>query len=362
MLNSNIWCIIMAGGTGTRFWPVSRQEKPKQFVNIAGLGRSFLRNTFLRFENLIPPERTIVITSGKYRHMVHEELPELPETNILSEPYKRDTAPCIAYAMYSVLRRDPNAVMVVVPSDHLILGQENFEHVIGAAVRFATRNDVLMTIGIQPTRPDSNYGYIQGVSLPQEGTPVAVKTFTEKPDMELARVFVQSGEFLWNSGIFVWRADMIRREIEKYMPELATQFRGWEGALGSSMEEEFIEKAYAECQKVSIDYGVMEKTSSAWVYPADFTWFDVGTWESLYSMIPDKDGSGNASNVPMMVQDSSNNMMLCMDKKDKLFAVCGLDDYAIVDTEQVLLICPKDDGRFRDFMANLAMPQFEKYR
>lgn len=155
---------------------------------------------------------------------------------------------------------------------------------------------------------------------------------------------------------------MIRREIEKYMPELATQFRGWEGALGSSMEEEFIEKAYAECQKVSIDYGVMEKTSSAWVYPADFTWFDVGTWESLYSMIPDKDGSGNASNVPMMVQDSSNNMMLCMDKKDKLFAVCGLDDYAIVDTEQVLLICPKDDRRFRDFMSNLAMPQFEKYR
>lgn len=361
MLSNNIWCVIMAGGSGTRFWPLSTNSIPKQFIEVKGTGRTFLQNTFRRFRNLIPPERTVVVANRMHEDLVRRDLPDLPPENILLEPYKRDTAASIAYAMYSILKRDPDAVMTVVPSDHMIKDETGFERVITSAASYASGNDVLMTIGIHPTRPDTNYGYIQGMSQPELDRPVAVKTFTEKPDAELAKVFVQSGEFLWNSGIFVWKADMIRSEIERHMPQMAQQFKGWEGALGTEFESEFIETAYAECVKVSIDYGVMEKTSSAWVYPADFGWYDIGTWESLYSFFPGKDRNLNASNTATMLQESRGNILLST-SGDKLMAVCGLDGYTVVDTDKVLLICPRDDKKFRDFLSNLAMPEFEKYR
>lgn len=361
MLNDNIWCVIMAGGSGTRFWPVSTEDVPKQFVEVAGSGRSFLQTTYDRFRGLVPPQRVIVVTNRRHEGMVRASLPELPAENILSEPYKRDTAPCMAYAMYTILKRDPEAVMVMVPCDHMIMDPEAFRHTISDATGFARDNDVLVTIGIHPTRPDTNYGYIQGVTLPEPNRPVAVKTFTEKPDAELARVFVQSGEFLWNSGIFIWKASVIRREIEKFLPQMVAQFAGWEDAIGSDSEGVFIEKAYSECLKISIDYGIMEKTDSAWVYPADFGWHDVGTWESMYSFFPLKDADGNASNVKTMLKDSSGNLLLST-SSGKLIAVCGLDDYSIVDTEKVLMVCPRDDRKFRDFLSNLAMPEFEKYR
>lgn len=361
MLDSNIWCVVMAGGAGTRFWPISTNAVPKQFVEVAGTGRNFLQTTVGRFEDLIPVERTVVVTSRVHEPMVEESLPQIPRENILAEPYKRDTAPCIAYAMYSILRRDPDAVMVVVPTDHMILDTEKFRQVIEQAAGYVRENDVLMTIGIQPTRPDTNYGYIQGTSLPQQGCPIKVKTFTEKPDRELARVFVQSGEFLWNSGIFVWKADTIHREIMKYLPQMEAQFNGWQTAIGSPMEEEFVARAYAECQKISIDYGIMEKTDNAWVYPADFGWYDIGTWESMYSFIPAKDADGNASNARTMLSASKGNLLLTTGA-DKLMAVCGLEDFTVVDTDKVLLICPRDDKKFRDFLSNLALPEFEKYR
>lgn len=361
MLESNIWCVVMAGGAGTRFWPISTNAVPKQFVEVSGTGHNFLQTTVERFADLIPPERTVIVASRTHESMVRESLPQIPSENILMEPYKRDTAPCIAYAMYSILRRDPDAVMVVVPSDHMILDTEKFRHVIGRAVEYVRENDVLMTIGIQPTRPDTNYGYIQGTALPQQGQPIQVKTFTEKPDRELARVFVQSGEFLWNSGIFVWKADTIHREIIKFLPQMEAQFKGWQTAIGSPMEEEFVARAYAECQKISVDYGIMEKTENAWVYPADFGWSDIGTWESMYSFFPGKDADGNASNAPTMLSASKGNLLLTT-SSDKLMAVCGLEDFTVVDTDKVLLICPRDDKKFRDFLSNLALPEFEKYR
>lgn len=359
--DSNIWCVIMAGGAGTRIWPISTIDVPKQFKKLDGTQYNLLQTTRNRFTGMVPDERTIIVTNRRYEALVKESFPDIPAQNILLEPYKKDTAPCIAYAAYTILKRDPNAIMVVVPSDHMIQDEDRFRGVIRSAVEYVQQNDVLMPIGIHPTRPDANYGYIQAVSQPVENVPVPVKTFTEKPDLELAKVFVQSGEFLWNSGIFVWKADTIIAEIERFLPKMAEQFKGWQGALGSDFEVEYIEKAYAESPKISIDYAVMEKTSMAMVYPADFGWFDIGSWESLYNFIKDKDENGNATNVTSMLQDSKGNFILSTDK-EKLIAVCGLDDYIIVNTDKVLLLCPRDDAKFRYFISNLAMPEFEKFR
>lgn len=352
----------MAGGAGTRFWPISTTQVPKQFVQVGDTGMSFIQLTASRLAPVIPPERTVVVTNRKYASMVHEALPQIPVENILEEPYNRDTAPCIALATYTILRRDPNAVMVVVPADHFIMDAQKFQQTISSIVRdIPDDGQALVTLGITPTRPDTNYGYIQTTDVPTEDCPIKVQTFTEKPDASLAQVFVQSGEFLWNSGIFVWRADVICQEIQKHLPHLAKLFAGWETALGSPMQTEFLEKVYADAQKISIDYAVMERTDKAWVYPVSMGWYDIGTWESLYSFIPGKDAHGNASNVPYLSKDSSGNLLLST-TGDKLIAVCGLDNYAVVDTGKALLICPRDDRKFREFVVNLAKGEFEKYR
>lgn len=370
MLNRHVWCVIMAGGNGTRFWPVSTVKIPKQFIPVGDTGISgggaangtFLGMALRRFEGLVPLERTVVVTNRRHSALVHECLPELPQTNILEEPYNRDTAPCVALAAYSILKRDPDAVMVVVPSDHLILDTDRFRDVISTVSEYIRQNDVLLTIGITPTRPDTNYGYIQTEGTPVADTPIKVKTFTEKPDAELAEVFVQSGEFLWNSGIFVWKADTIRAEIQRYMPQLAAQFKGWEGALGTQAEPVFLSKAYADIQKISIDYAIMERTAKAWVYPADFGWYDLGTWESLYSFFPGKDADGNACKAAGRLLRGCRDNLVLTTNPDKLVAVCGLEGYVVVDTGSTLMICPKDDRKIRDFLSNLALPEYQKYR
>lgn len=361
MLSDNIWCVIMAGGMGTRIWPVSTVDVPKQFVGVEGENRNLIQATADRFQGLVAPERTLVVTNARHASLVQESLPGIPAENILVEPYKRDTAPCIAFAMYTILKRDPDAIMVVVPSDHIIVETEKFRKAVCEATEYVRNNDVLVTLGIRPTRPDANFGYIQGVSMPQEGIPLKVKTFTEKPDKELARIFVQSGEFLWNSGIFVWRAETICREFERFLPQMKSIFDGWQGALDTPFQQGFLERVYGEAPKLSIDYAIMEKTSSAWVFPADFGWYDIGTWESLYSFIPNKDDRGNAGNTTMMLQNCSNNLVLSTDK-EKLVAMCDIEDYVVVNTGKVLLICPRDDAKLRYFLSNLAMPEFEKYR
>ena len=361
----NCYCVIMAGGSGTRFWPVSRQSKPKQFIDMAGTGMTFIRQTYERFLGIVPQKNIIIVTAARYRDLVLEQIPELEEDNLLLEPYSRNTAPCIAYATYTLLKRCPDAHVVVTPSDHAIENEELFRKTILNAFEYVAENDVLMTLGVVPTRPDTNYGYVQAMKsggIVEDDVPMPVKTFTEKPDKAMAELFISTGEFFWNAGIFVWNAKTIRQEIERHLPEMNRLFTGWEMALGSKIESEFIARAFTDCQNISIDYGVMEKTDRAWIYPVKFGWSDVGTWESLYNYIKDKDAFRNAIDVETsLLEETSGSLVISSDKK-KLIAVKGLDNYMVIDTEDALVICPKDDKCFKEFISGIAMPEYEKYR
>jgi mannose-1-phosphate guanylyltransferase len=355
----------MAGGTGVRFWPVSRAAKPKQFLDVADTGKTFIQSTYERFLRVVPKENILIVTGDRYRDIVMEQLPDLAPENLLLEPYSRNTAPCIAYATYTLLKRDPQARMVVTPSDHMIDNEELFAETIRKAFDYIEENDVLMTLGVVPTRPDTNYGYIQaygGSDVYKNDKPMQVKTFTEKPDRDLAKVFISTGEFFWNAGIFLWKAETIRKKMEKYLPEVNALFKGWENALGTSVEYEFIARAYTGCRNISIDYGVMEKTDKAWMYPVKFGWGDIGTWESLYNIIPEKDANGNAVSAEKTLIENTRNVLVVSPEKKKLIAIKGLEDYMVVDTEDALVICPKDDKKFKDFISGLGMPEYEKYR
>ena len=365
MNRSHCYCVIMAGGNGIRIWPVSRNAKPKQFLDVADTGKTFIQSTYERFSKIVPKENILVVTGARYRDLVHEQLPELPAENLLLEPYSRNTAPCITYATYALLKRDPDAKVVVTPSDHLIEDEEIFVQTIETAFDYVEENDVLMTLGVVPTRPDTNYGYIQaygGSKAYKKGIPLQVKTFTEKPDRELAEVFIGTGEFFWNAGIFIWKAQTIREEMERYLPEITGLFKGWENVLGTDMEREFIARAYTDCANISIDYGVMEKTDRAWISPVQFRWNDVGTWEALYNIIPEKDHYGNACNLDRTLMEDTKNTLVVSPEKKKLIAIKGLENYMVVDTEDVLVICPKDDKKFKELVSGIAMPEYEKYR
>lgn len=354
----------MAGGAGTRFWPISKTARPKQFLDVAETGKTFLRQTFERCLRIVPQENIIVVSAGKYQTLVREQLPELQEANLLLEPYSRNTAPAVAYCTYSLLKRDPEALVAVLPSDHIIDNDELFSKTIDEAFGYVEEKDVLMTLGIIPSRPDTNYGYVQvcgGREAYRSNEPLQIKTFTEKPDRTLAEIFISTGEFLWNAGIFLWKANTIRQEMERHTPEITGQFNGWEAAIGSKIEREFIQRAYTGCPNISLGYGVMEKTDRAWIYPAGFGWQDIGTWESLYNYIP-KDNNGNAISAEKTLLENVGKSLIVSPEKKKLIAIKGLDDYMVIDTEDALVICPKDDKKFKDFITGIAMPEFEKYR
>lgn len=362
---NNCYCVIMAGGSGTRFWPVSRTSKPKQFLDVADTGKTFIRETYDRFLKIVPKENIIVSTAARYRDLVRAEIPELNDSNILSEPYSRSTAPCIAYATYTLLKRNPEANLVVTPSDHLIDDDEIFAQTIRDAFEYVEQNDVLMTLGVEPTRPDTNYGYVQaagGKEALASGNPVPVKTFTEKPDKEMAEIFINTGEFFWNAGIFIWKAKTIKEEMEKHLPEVTGLFNGWEAAIGSKIEGEFVLRAFTDCVNISIDYGVMEKTDRAWIFPVKFGWRDIGTWESLYNYLPGKDENSNVIEGERTLLEDTRNVMVVSPGKKKLIAIKGLEDFMVIDTEDALVICPKDDRQFKDFISGIAMPEYEKYR
>lgn len=361
---NNCYCVIMAGGSGTRFWPVSRSYKPKQFLDMDSSGKTFIRHTYERFLRIVPKENIIVVTAERYRDILMEQLPDIDNSNVLLEPYSRSTAPCIAYATYKLLQRNPEANIVVTPSDHVIDNDELFADTIRKAFEYVEENDVLMTLGVVPTRPDTNYGYVQAVGGKQaymNDEPMAVKTFTEKPDKDMASLFISTGEFFWNAGIFVWKGKTIKSEMERHLPEVTDLFMGWEMAIGSKIEQEFITRAFTDCPNISIDYGVMEKTDRAWIYPVKFGWSDIGTWESLYQL-QEKDAEGNAiSTEKSMTEDVRNVLAISTDKK-KLIAIKGLEDFLVIDTEDALVICPKDDKSFKDFISGIGMPEYEKYR
>ena len=366
MNNKNCYCVIMAGGAGTRFWPVSRVDKPKQFLDVAETGKTFIRHTYDRMRKVVPQENIIIMTASKYRDLVMEQIPELESRNLLLEPYPRNTAPSTAYATYTLLKRNPQAQFIVMPADYIIENEDLFVQTIKGAFDYIEQNDVLLTFGVAPTRPDTNYGYAQvcgGSAALRSKEPVKVKTFTEKPDKDLAKIFLASGEFLWNAGMFLWKAETFRKEMEKHMPQVTGYFKGWEHVLGTAVEQEFITKAFSDCMNISLAYGVMEKTDRAWIYPVEFDWQDVGTWESLYNyMSAIRDTDGNAVSAEKTLMEESKDMLVISPEKKKLVAIKGLEDYIIVDTDDVLLICPKDDKKFKDFISQIAMPEFEKYR
>ena len=364
-MNSHNYGIILAGGEGSTFWPLCRRHRPIQFLRVGPEKKSLLRLTYERLRTVLPQENIFVVTLARYRDAVLNLIPELPKGNLLLEPYGRNTAPCITYATYSILKRDPRAVMAIAPADNLIADEESYRNTFCRALDYAAAHDVLITIGIVPDRPDTNYGYIQtvgGKKAYEETHPIKVKTFTEKPDAQLAEVFLRSGEFLWNSGIFVWKAQTIRAELEKYVPAVTHLFQWWEAALGGPEEERFLEKAYMNMERISIDHAVMENTDIDWVFPAAFHWADISNWEAACKSVGKPDADGNVILAGRGLLLDSSNCILNSDKERKLLAVSGLEDYIVIDTDDVLMICPRDEHKIKDITTHIGLPDYEEYR
>lgn len=338
-INRNRYCVIMAGGIGSRFWPISRVSKPKQFLDMLGTGKTFLRSTFERFAKLFPVGNFLVVTNTAYRDLVLAELPELSVSQILCEPFGRNTAPCIAYAAFRIRSVDPDAVMVVTPADHLIIDNDNFCTTLEECMEFASDSDALVTIGIKPTRPDTGYGYIQIANKSAEQVNLhKVKTFTEKPNYELACAFVRSGEFFWNAGIFVWRVESILNSIGRFLPETYRMFDSIGAHYGTSTEQQAIDTLYPECRSESIDYGVMERSDNVYVRCSDFGWSDIGTWGSMYQYAV-KDDDGNTA-CPTLSAFDTHNCIVNL-PKGKIAVIDHLSDYIVVDCDNVLMICPR---------------------
>ncbi|MBI2721481.1 MAG: mannose-1-phosphate guanylyltransferase [Bacteroidetes bacterium] len=359
----NHYAIIMAGGVGTRFWPMSTTKHPKQFLDILGSGRTLLQQTYDRLLKVCPLENIYVVTSQAYSKLVETQLPDLPFKNILCEPARKNTAPCIAYASYKIHKLNPKAITVVAPSDHLIKKEDTFVKAINSCFEKAEQGDNLITLGIKPNRPDTGYGYIQFIDKPADEKDkriFKVKTFTEKPDHEMAQFFMKSGDFLWNSGIFVWKTASILRALETHDPELAYVFKeGWD-EYNTSKEQEFINKAYNICKNISIDYSVMEKAENVFVRSSIIGWSDLGTWGSLYTHLK-KDKKHNASvGKNIMLYDSKN--CIIQVPNDKLVVLQGLEDYIVVESEGVLMICKKQDEQMiRNFVNDVKVNKGEKF-
>lgn len=352
----------MAGGIGSRFWPLSRTARPKQFIDILGTGKTLLQQTFFRMNRICPTENIIIVTSQIYRDIVLEQLPEISEDQIILEPMRRNTAPCILYANIKIKQKNPNAIVIVAPSDHLILNEDKFVETINNAIGFATKNDALLTLGIKPNRPETGYGYIQVGANADKNNPSLkkVKTFTEKPNLELAKVFVNSGEFYWNSGLFIWSLNAIMRAFEKHLPEVDSLFKDISLKIGTIDERIAVERAYSECRNISIDYGIMEKADNVYVICSEFGWSDLGTWGSLYSHSA-KDKKHNAINGKnVMLYDSKNTLVNV--PADKLVILQGLDEYIVVESDDILLVCKmKDEQEIKKFVSDVLIEKGEKY-
>ena len=379
----NNYCVIMAGGVGSRFWPFSREEKPNQFLDFFGTGRSLLQMTIDRFRPIVPVENMFIVTNIAYKHLILEQVPDIKESQILCEPARRNTAPCIAYATAHIralcLRRagltaanqdwsreEMKANIVVAASDHLILEEEKFRQAILKAFDFVSENNAICTLGMQPTRPETGYGYIQYInersqSELNDGMSAAkplndgiypVKTFTEKPNLEMAKVFLESGDFLWNSGIFIWNLQTISEAFRYLLPEVADRFREGELLMGTDKEEDFIEEMFPKCPNISIDYGIMEKAENVYVMPSSFGWSDLGTWGSLYEL-SEKDEDGNVSlHSEAHFHEAKGNIVVLEPGKKAI--VQGVEDMIIVEEKGALLVCKKaEEQRIKQFVSEL---------
>jgi len=340
-MNKNYYAIIMAGGIGSRFWPISRTSHPKQFIDILGTGKTLIQNTYDRFLKVCPKENIYVVTNENYTSLVKEQLPDMAYGQILTEPVMRNTAPCVAYGCFKIESINPNAAIVVAPSDHLILDEAAFVATIEKSLETATANKCLITLGIKPSRPDTGYGYIQFTETAINNDFYKVKTFTEKPTLEIAKTFLQSGDFLWNAGIFVWSAKAIVDAFNKYLPDMHEIFADARTFYNTPEEKTHVNQAYLQCTNISIDYGIMEKADNVYVLPSEFGWSDLGTWASIYDLT-EKDYVGNAviPSEKVIMYDSSNCMVNV--PKDKLVILQGLHDFIVVESNNTLLICPRD--------------------
>lgn len=360
MSNQHRYVAIMAGGIGSRFWPMSRTGLPKQFLDILGLGKTLIQQTFERYARLVPVENIFIITSTEYVGKVKEQLPAVLAENILAEPSRKNTAPCIAYIAFKLLQKDPQAVMIAAPADNLILDTDAFVTVAEKALDFVTHINALVTIGIKPTNPNTGYGYIQHDAPEAAPGIYKVKTFTEKPNLELAKTFVASGDFLWNAGIFTWKVKNLVDAFEKSLPEMHEVFYAEMDKFNTPEEKAAIERIYPQCTNISIDFGIMEKADNVYVVPADFAWSDLGTWNSAWDNM-EKDYFQNAViGDHVMIVDAKNNMVHM--PHNKLVLLQGMEDYIVVDTKDVLLICKKEkEQEIKEYVAEVRRNKGDKF-
>lgn len=348
-MNTKNYCVIMAGGIGSRFWPMSTTKFPKQFQDILGTGRTMIQQTYDRISQLIPSENIYVITNKEYVELCQNQLPDIPSENIVGEPMMKNTAACNLYMVNKIAEKDPEANMIVLPADHLILKENKFIEKVSLGFELASKNDYLITLGIKPTRPDTGYGYIQYLANDKDQI-FKVKTFTEKPDLEIAKSFLESGDFLWNAGIFIWNVQSILKAFDKHLPEMVQQFNSCE--YNSEREGDCIELIYPKVAKISIDNGILEKAKNVYVIPADLGWSDLGTWTSVYQNA-EKDSNNNAvKSKNILTYNAKGNIIKI--KSTKAAVIDGLKNYIIVDTDKALLICPRDnDQLIKDYVMDL---------
>lgn len=351
---------IMAGGIGSRFWPKSRTTFPKQFLDILNTGKTLIQWTFERYNKFIPKENIFVVTSYDYATIVAEQLPDLPVQNIVSEPSRKNTAPCIAYMAFKLKQKDPEATLIVAPSDHMVLDTDEFEKITLEALKFAEESKAFVTLGIKPTYPNTGYGYIQHEVDSVADNVYKVKVFTEKPEIEMAKTFIASGDFLWNAGIFIWRVEDIIKAFELYQTEMFEMFAVEQDNFNTSHEKEAIERIYPLCTNISIDFAIMEKADNVYVIPSSFGWSDLGTWNSAYDNL-EKDYLGNAVSANNVIVIDAVQCMVSA-PHDKLLVLQGLNDFIVVDTPDVLLICQKDkEQAIKEYVAEVRRSKGDIY-
>ena len=358
-MNDNNYVIIMAGGIGSRFWPFSRSHYPKQFQDILGTGKTLIQQTAARFQDICPPENIYVVTNKDYKSLVKEQLPFLGDEQLLLEPAMRNTAPCIAYATYKIHSQNPNAVLTIAPSDHIILREQDFERVALSALEVATKEDILVTLGITPTRPDTGYGYIQYLGEQRLKGLLKVKTFTEKPNLELAESFIESGDFVWNSGIFISNAESMIRQYQELLPDIAELFEEISAVYYTEKEPERVKEVYYQCSNISIDYGIMEYAPNVYVIPCEFGWSDLGTWKSLFEL-SEKDGDNNVLQGNITTYHAKD----CIVKtpEERLVVIEGLEGYIVAEKDNVLLICPKDqEQRIKQYLNDVKIKKGSEF-
>ncbi|MCF8331701.1 MAG: mannose-1-phosphate guanylyltransferase [Bacteroidales bacterium] len=362
-MNKDTYCVIMAGGLGTRFWPISRSAYPKQFIDILGTGESLLQQTYERFAQLVPEENILVVTNEYYKQLVQDQLPDLYNNQILLEPARRNTAPCLAYASYKINDINPEANIIVTPSDHIITKESNFLNTIQEALDSSEKTDWILTLGIKPSRPETEYGYIQyddSKSVKINNNIYKVRTFSEKPDEEMAEKFLESGDFLWNSGIFVASLNTWLNAYKKFLPDVYTTFNAGIGKYNTSSEVSFVRSAYTVCKNISIDYGIMEKADNTYVYISSFGWSDLGTWDALYnSRKTDNNGNSLVGNK-IRVYDTENCIVNMPD--DKLVVLQGLKDYIIAEDHNAIMICKREkESMIRRFINDIKLEEGSDY-